>query len=408
MLTFHNNTMWAIKFGYKVTLSCEGAINAAKSSSKASKTTTQEVDILLARKRKLTALLDRGNFLFQSFLAVGNDACMIDGREVDCPSNTVEGYLTYVDGPKSTVESILGAKKLYQLQNCEKQLKLLEEQSEKVKLLLSFDRNNQANSSTMATSTMPTAVNYKAATTGSGEAETNMEGSAVNSTQIASESVIVRAADEIRFRLPLPLIADDKSETASQEFLLSYEFTLPHSRQRGLDVGFAICQEMADGSLPQVVPYKRIGAAGVSNQVIISQQRDHRNNKNNRSHNIVLIFDNSYSYFQTKEIRYRASLKQVTSPILNFFSSSTNDGDVHLSSLDSSPIDSISAPLDKPDGSEDLRRTLLIGTKTSDSTLTSEKITALLSKRKETLQLAREISILLDEGVLLTAKRKGE
>lgn len=395
VLTFHNNTMWTVKIAYKVTLSHENLVSES-SCNKNLKNSAQEVDALLSRRKRLRNLFDRGSKLFELFVRTAEEACMTDKSEYTCNHIVDEALEKMTSASTNFLKAINKTNKdVNQQQLCRDLFHHVEQLGEKVKLILraSSDKTslkpNSTSTDIKTNVTVP--MGNGIATTGEG-----MQNKSLTGTHVGSESLIIRAADEIQFRLPLD--ATLNNEPVSQ-YLLIYEFNLPHPKQKGLDIGFAILEEMPDKSLPQIVPYRRVGASGLSSEVKITCRRTDHGIKTS---NIVLLFDNSYSYFQSKEIRYRATLQ----PIHTKFEIEGECPTFITPSLPGTDNANTTDPLPHNDVIVSGARELIPEIPLAPSTMIDESIFS--RKRSEILNLAREISMLLDEGVLLTAKRRGE
>ena len=123
----------------------------------------------------------------------------------------------------------------------------------------------------------------------------------------SGESIVVKPGDEFRIRIP---------PVAERPFMLSYQFCLPKDKQKNVDIGFAIVTEKADGTLPQISRYRRVRAQGESKQMMILPDNANNNNNNSSSpvamvETIALVFDNTYSWTRSKEIRYEITLESL-------------------------------------------------------------------------------------------------
>jgi len=392
VLAFQNNTMWAVKIAYKVTLSNEDAVITSDSSTKSK---MQEIETLLARKRKLLHLLERGKILISSFSSLSKELCMAEHLR----AQPVEQDL--VASSPFTPASAKTSKTLYQQQHCKEQLQIIEGLIAKVNQLIAPKEENRKETS-------------EACKVGGGsdvfDATRAIQGGSTQAGEyplylqtISSESVIVRAADEMRFRLPLPV----KAGVTDTNFSLSYEVCLPHSHQRLLDVGFAVLEELKDGSLPQLVPYRRLSASSIHGKTVLFTPQP-------SAENVVLLFDNTYSFFKPKEIKYRASIQELqvdTRPSRISSHHHSKDGEGHeILTLHDEPQqtgtatggESTKAINGTPPRMQMDNDELAFGKEHDTTPQTLDK------KRTDLIKTVRDLSILLDEGVLLTAKRKGE
>lgn len=118
----------------------------------------------------------------------------------------------------------------------------------------------------------------------------------------SGESILIKPGDEFRIRIP---------PVADRPFMLSYQFCLPKDKQKSADIGFAIVTEKSDGSLPQISRYRRVRAQGESKQMIINP--DHSSNQ--PSETIALVFDNTYSWTRSKEIRYEVKIESIAEAV---------------------------------------------------------------------------------------------
>ena len=114
----------------------------------------------------------------------------------------------------------------------------------------------------------------------------------------SGESIVIKPGDEFRIRIP---------PVAERPFMLSYQFCLPKDKQKNIDIGFAIVTEKADGSLPQISRYRRVRAQGESKQMVILPD----NSNSPVVETIALVFDNTYSWTRSKEIRYEITLESL-------------------------------------------------------------------------------------------------
>jgi len=106
---------------------------------------------------------------------------------------------------------------------------------------------------------------------------------------LSCESVKIRAADDLRVVIP--------STSLIRPVEVKWSFELLHA-SKNQDIGFSLLEKMPNGALPQVVPYKRY--KGSSEGSIIFADEDEQS----ESHDLSVLFDNSYSMWTPKQIRY--------------------------------------------------------------------------------------------------------
>jgi hypothetical protein len=122
----------------------------------------------------------------------------------------------------------------------------------------------------------------------------------------SGESIVIKPGDEFRIRIP---------PVAERPFMLSYQFCLPKDKQKNVDIGFAIVTEKADGTLPQISRYRRVRAQGESKQMVILPDNSSSSSSSSSPvamvETIALVFDNTYSWTRSKEIRYEITLESL-------------------------------------------------------------------------------------------------
>ena len=104
------------------------------------------------------------------------------------------------------------------------------------------------------------------------------------------------------FRIPLPLAA------APRPFRLSWSFVLAEGG--GADVGFSVVERLPNGSLPQLVPYSRAprarGGAHEGSFVVAAGS-----SSSSSESECIVLFDNSYSLFRPKALKYRLQVEPL-------------------------------------------------------------------------------------------------
>lgn len=93
-----------------------------------------------------------------------------------------------------------------------------------------------------------------------------------------SESLKIRASDDFRVYVPPSLI--------KRPFKLQWSFELIH-----MNIGFAVLEQQEDGALPALIPYRRL--AKTTGELEIS----------GADRTIVVLFDNSFSWARSKELK---------------------------------------------------------------------------------------------------------
>lgn len=164
---------------------------------------------------------------------------------------------------------------------------------------------------------------------------------------LACESLLVKGQDDFRMRIPFA--------AAPRPFRLRWYISLPGNKQKKFNIGFAVLEEQDDQSLPQIVSYRKISSAGESGDVMITETIDHKHTsglgmhnrhintsssagdgqivgetsltkKANKGGNIIILFDNSYSWYNSKEVKYCITIEPYvlqTSDLLEFGAAGT-------------------------------------------------------------------------------------
>ena len=118
------------------------------------------------------------------------------------------------------------------------------------------------------------------------------------------ESLKIRAADDFRVYIPQSFI--------QRPFKLQWAFELVS--KSGVDIGFTVLEQQDDGALPTVIPYRRVKKDS-SGEISITD----------REGTIVVLFDNSYSWARSKELR--CSIQVCPLSITSLAGSSSSPGD---------------------------------------------------------------------------------
>ena len=141
---------------------------------------------------------------------------------------------------------------------------------------------------------------------------------AAATTTYLCESLIIRARDDFRLVVPLPAAGNGS-------FRLSWDFTvgLPQPRTAGdqrsrvVDIGFSVMEKLSTGSLPQLLPYSRVKSPGARSTIVLGASActtvtgpDDAPTPFSRS--LILLFDNSYSWISSKEIRYTITVETLS------------------------------------------------------------------------------------------------
>lgn len=146
----------------------------------------------------------------------------------------------------------------------------------------------------------------------------------------ACESISIRAGDDLRIQIPYSLFPS-LDETKIYHFKWSFELKnvagsiVKNSNSDSTDIGFAISELQGDGSLPQLIAYKRYNRKQKSSgeALVLMNEEERVSLGANRAMPIlyrgdgnclVVIFDNSYSFFRGKELRYHVSVEPYVAP----------------------------------------------------------------------------------------------
>eukprot|EP00603_Paraphysomonas_imperforata_P007928 CAMPEP_0114413850 /NCGR_PEP_ID=MMETSP0103-20121206/1074_1 /TAXON_ID=37642 ORGANISM="Paraphysomonas imperforata, Strain PA2" /NCGR_SAMPLE_ID=MMETSP0103 /ASSEMBLY_ACC=CAM_ASM_000201 /LENGTH=1218 /DNA_ID=CAMNT_0001581951 /DNA_START=181 /DNA_END=3837 /DNA_ORIENTATION=- len=154
-------------------------------------------------------------------------------------------------------------------------------------------------------------------------------------TMFSAAELLIRPSRDFRCPLLTPLRPDVEGY-----YLISWDFDLlpqhppgtaaSHRMQRSsekyLDIGFCVLAKKYDGSLPQLMPYRRVtcgggeGVAGSLRYRVSDDESKHTElgkDKNGLGEvcapfqDVVVLFDNSYSWFTPKLLRYEVSVEFV-------------------------------------------------------------------------------------------------
>ena len=182
----------------------------------------------------------------------------------------------------------------------------------------SFSSSSSSSSSLSASATATAAAAAAAAAT----------------TTYLCESLIIRARDDFRLVVPLPA-----GPSTAGSYRLSWDFTVavpqpptptptqqtqPHTkaprtsndrRGRAVDIGFSVMEQLSTGSLPQLLPYSRVKSPGARSTIVLGAAMTDApggDNFTSFSRSLILLFDNSYSWLQSKEIRYTVTVESLS------------------------------------------------------------------------------------------------
>lgn len=106
-----------------------------------------------------------------------------------------------------------------------------------------------------------------------------------NRITYCADGLAIRASDDFRLFLQPP---------GDGPFRLSWKFEVDTRTSRSNDVGFSIVEQMPDGTLPQIVPYRR-GRINLEPSFITLAPRD-------KDSTMIVLFDNTYSWLKGKII----------------------------------------------------------------------------------------------------------
>lgn len=164
---------------------------------------------------------------------------------------------------------------------------------------------------------------------GNGDAAVAVGGASDTSTTFTCESLIVKAADDFRLVIPVPACpgtfrlswdftvnvprpksASSSSPSSSSSSSSNAPAAAASKKGRAVDIGFSVMEKLSTGSLPQLLPYSRVKSPGDRNAIILGATNTDGDNAN-FSRSLILLFDNSYSWVQSKEITYTVSVEPV-------------------------------------------------------------------------------------------------
>ncbi len=132
-----------------------------------------------------------------------------------------------------------------------------------------------------------------------------------NSRVFSCDSFNIRAADELRLKIPSSVISSlfpSNSAASTHTVTITCDISLLSGSQKSvdtggrldfglqpLDLGFSILQRTCNGTFLQLFPYQKIIEKLVHTQVI---------DVTSASDELVLLFDNTYSWYNSKPVRY--------------------------------------------------------------------------------------------------------
>lgn len=147
-------------------------------------------------------------------------------------------------------------------------------------------------------------------------------------TVYSSEQLRIPSSRDFRCPISTPLMDEEDEEGF---YLISWDFALlplegsTSSGAADQDIGFCVLGKSSDGSLPQIVPYRRYGAngevghAGVlryracsKSEVDFSEPLSGQEDVTGPFSEIIVLFDNSYSWFTSKAIKYDITVDRIS------------------------------------------------------------------------------------------------
>ena len=141
--------------------------------------------------------------------------------------------------------------------------------------------------------------------------------SSSSSTTFTCESLIIKAASDFRLVVPVPSLSQSGNFRLSWDFEVAVPSSSATTKRSGttrvVDIGFCIMEKLSTGSLPQLLPYCRVKSPGDRNSLILgSGSTMDSSTTPSFARSLVLLFDNSYSWLQSKEIKYTITVEPVS------------------------------------------------------------------------------------------------
>lgn len=139
------------------------------------------------------------------------------------------------------------------------------------------------------------------------------------STTFTCESLIIKAATDFRLVVPVPTMSQAGNFRLSWDFEVAVPSSSTATKRKGtttttrvIDIGFCIMEKLSTGSLPQLLPYCRVKSPGDRNSLVLgSGNTMDASTTPSFARSLVLLFDNSYSWLQSKEIKYTITVEPV-------------------------------------------------------------------------------------------------
>ena len=138
--------------------------------------------------------------------------------------------------------------------------------------------------------------------------------SSSSSTTFTCESLIIKAASDFRLVVPVPALSQTGNFRLSWDFEVAVPSSSGTTKSRVVDIGFCIMEKLSTGSLPQLLPYCRVKSPGDRNSLVLGSGSSTMDSSTTSSfaRSLVLLFDNSYSWLQSKEIKYTITVEPVS------------------------------------------------------------------------------------------------
>jgi hypothetical protein len=138
--------------------------------------------------------------------------------------------------------------------------------------------------------------------------------SSSSSSTFTCESLIIKAASDFRLVVPVPVLSRSGNFRLSWDFIVAVPSSSAKTKSsRVVDIGFCIMEKLSTGSLPQLLPYCRVKSPGDRNSLVLgSDSTMDTSTIPSFARSLVLLFDNSYSWLQSKEIKYTITVEPVS------------------------------------------------------------------------------------------------
>ena len=142
-----------------------------------------------------------------------------------------------------------------------------------------------------------------------------------NSHVFSCDSFNIRAADELRLHIPSSVITSLVSGNATSAITIACDVSLLNDDQKNfgsssrldfglqpLDIGFSLLQRNVNGTFQQLFPYQKIVGKLFHTQVI---------DVTSSSDGLIILFDNTYSWYNSKPVRYCITITAIDSNSAN-------------------------------------------------------------------------------------------